>query len=71
VKAVSALVTSSLISRQTNFSEVLRISAPGSSPASIRIWKPLQTPSTLTPLAARSRTVSMIGERAAIAPQRK
>ena len=34
-----------------NFSAALRISTPGSSPASHRIWKPLQTPSTSPPCA--------------------
>ena len=39
----------------------LRISTPGNSPASHRIWKPLQTPSTRPPFSACARTASMIG----------
>jgi hypothetical protein len=54
-----------------NFSAALRISTPGKSPASHRIWKPLQTPSTIPPRPAWARTASMIGARAAIAPQRR
>ena len=54
-----------------NFSEALRISAPGSSPASVRIWKPLHTPRTGVPRLARSATARMMGECAAMAPQRK
>ena len=54
-----------------NFSFELRISTPGSNPDSHRIWKPLQTPSTRPPLPAKARTASMIGARAAIAPQRR
>ena len=56
---------------QMNFSFAFRISTPGSSPASHRIWKPLQTPSTRPPSAAYLRTASMTGARAAIAPQRR
>ena len=54
-----------------SFSEALRINAPGRSPASTRIWKPLQTPMTMTPLSAFSRTACITGIRAAIAPQRR
>ncbi len=35
--------------RQTKLSPALRISAPGSSPASVSTWKPLQMPITGTP----------------------
>jgi hypothetical protein len=49
----------------------LRISTPGNRPVSHKIWKPLQTPSVRPPLAAWARTAVMIGERAAIAPQRR
>ena len=40
-------------------------------PASARIWKPLQIPSTATPAAARRITSAITGARAAIAPQRR
>ena len=39
----------------------LRISTPGKRPASHRIWKPLQTPSTRPPWSANLRTASMMG----------
>ena len=55
----------------TNCSERLRISAPGSSPASHRIWKPLQIPTTGPPRSPNSRTASMIGAHPAIAPARR
>ena len=57
--------------RQTKLSRALRISAPGSIPASVSTWKPLQMPITGTPRPAASLTARMIGERAAIAPERK
>ncbi len=49
----------------------LRISAPGSRPASVSTWKPLHTPSTGTPRPAAATTACMIGLRAAIAPERR
>ena len=54
-----------------NFSEALRISAPGSSPVSINIWKPLQMPKTGVPPLARAATSRITGEWAAIAPERR
>jgi hypothetical protein len=66
-----AFSTCSLTSRQTNLSEALRMRTPGRSPASVSTWKPLQTPSTMTPRATRSAMVFMIGERAAMAPERR
>ena len=65
VTTVSATV------RHTNACPALRISAPGSSPASVSTWKPLQIPSTGTPRPAAAITACMIGLRAAIAPERK
>ena len=56
---------------QTKRMPALRISAPGSSPASVRIWKPLQMPSTATPRSAAAITAPTTGERAAIAPERR
>ena len=47
------------------------MSTPGSSPTSQSDWKPLHTPKTSTPSAARLATSGMIGERAAIAPARR
>jgi len=56
---------------QRNWSERLRISAPGNSPASQRIWKPLQMPSTSPPLAANPCTASITGLNLAMAPVRR
>ena len=56
---------------QTKRRPALRISAPGRSPASISTWKPLQTPMTWPPALAKPVTAPMIGERAAMAPQRR
>src|SRR5260370_264215 len=53
-----------------NFSRALRMRTPGRRPASQRIWKPLQTPSTSPPPAAKSRTASIIGARPAMLQQR-
>ena len=47
------------------------MSTPGSSPDSVRTWKPLQMPSTGVPAFARRTTSRMIGECAAMAPERK
>ena len=58
-------------SLQWNLSVLLTKSAPGSSPASVMIWKPLQMPSTGVPFSARALTSRMIGECAAMAPQRR
>ncbi len=43
------VATSSSTGLQMNFRPALLSTAPGSSPASVRIWKPLQMPSTATP----------------------
>src|ERR1019366_9335434 len=48
-------------------SPALRISAPGSRPASVRIWKPLQMPSTSPPPSAKRFTDCMTGEKRASA----
>ena len=56
---------------QVNFSPRLRIRAPGNSPASTRIWKPLQMPNTRPPSAAKCLTALMTGENLAMAPQRR
>ena len=53
---------------QMYFSPALRMSAPGNNPASVRIWKPLQIPSTSPPLAAKRFTACITGEKRAIAP---
>ena len=71
VTAVCAVSTRSETSRQMNRSDRFRIRAPGSSPASQRIWKPLQMPSTGPPRSANATTSAMIGARAAIAPARR
>ena len=56
---------------QRKRSSTLRSSAPGSSPASQRTWKPLQMPSTGAPPAAASATASIAGQKRAIAPARR
>jgi hypothetical protein len=58
-------------SRQTNVRVRFGRSAPGKSPASQRIWKPLQIPSTGPPSRANASTASMIGAKRAIAPERR
>ncbi len=45
--------------------------APGSRPASVSTWKPLQIPTTGPPAAANRPTASMIGEKRAMAPGRR
>ena len=45
--------------------------APGSSPASVRTWKPLQMPMTGPPDAANSATACITGEKRAMAPGRR
>src|SRR5205823_5275470 len=49
VNAVLVLSTRTCTNLQIYFSPALRMSAPGSRPASQRIWKPLQMPSTRPP----------------------
>ena len=46
-------------------------SAPGSRPASVSTWKPLQIPTTGPPSAANRPTASMTGENRAMAPGRR
>ena len=46
-------------------------SAPGSRPASVSTWKPLQMPTTGPPARAKARTASMTGEKRARAPGRR
>ena len=71
VKADWLFSTFSGTSRQTKRMPALRISAPGSSRASVSTWKPLQTPSTATPRSAASLTARITGDCAAIAPERR
>ena len=71
VQAVSAFSIRSFCSRQMNFWWSLRIRAPGSRWASVRIWKPLQMPSTGMPLLAASITSCITGAKRAMAPQRR
>ena len=67
--AVDSTVTST--SAQMNSTCRLARSTPGSSPASHRIWNPLQIPSTGPPSAANDRIASMTGATRASAPQRR
>ena len=71
VHGIEVLTTSMSTWRQTKRSDVLGSSAPGSSPASHRTWKPLQIPSTSPPPAAKRSTSPMTGEKRAIAPTRR
>ena len=71
VNGADACSTRSATSRQTNESDAFGRSTPGSRPASQRIWKPLQIPSTGPPAAANSTTAPITGEKRAIAPQRR
>ena len=57
--------------RQMNFRDRFWSSAPGSSPASVSTWKPLQMPITFPPRRAWAITSSMIGEKRAMAPHRR
>jgi len=54
-----------------NRDQALRISTPGTRPASAAIWKPLQMARTGTPCAARFLTSAITGDCAAMAPQRR
>ena len=47
------------------------MSTPGSSSVSVSTWKPLQMPSTGVPRLALATTSRMMGEWAAMAPQRR
>ncbi len=71
VKGVMAFSTLRCTSRQTYLSESFLRTAPGSRPASSRIWKPLQMPTTCPPRWANLRTSSMMGEKRAMAPTRR
>ena len=53
-QALAGLDPEMHVGEQTNLRWELRISVPGSRPASVTIWKPLQMPSTGTPCAARA-----------------
>ena len=68
---MSAFSTVSGTSRQTKDSDAFGRSTPGSRPASQRIWKPLQIPSTGPPSAAKRATAPIAGQKRAIAPQRR
>ena len=63
--------TLSQTSRQTKCRPALRVSAPGSRPASQSTWKPLQMPSTGMPRPAAATTSPITGANFAIAPQRR
>jgi hypothetical protein len=54
-----------------NRSPEFRIIAPGSKPASSKIWKPLQMPRTRPPLLANFSTDFITEEKRAIAPVRR
>ena len=71
VKGVAVDSTVTVTSAQTNSSWRFGASTPGSSPASQRIWKPLQMPSTGPPSAANAADGSITGAKRAIAPQRR
>ena len=71
VKGVAVVSTRMCTWRQMKRRPVLRISAPGRSPASQRIWKPLQMPRTRPPDCANFATARITGENRAMAPVRR
>ena len=68
VNGVGRPSTTRWTSRHSKRSDSFRVKTPSRRPASQRIWKPLQMPSTGPPARANSATAPMIGEWAAIAP---
>jgi hypothetical protein len=71
VSGVSAPSIERVTSRQRNLSDAFRMRTPGRSPASQRIWNPLQMPTTGPPAFAKAATSSITGEKRASAPQRR
>src|SRR5207253_2640622 len=71
VNGVRSLSMRTWIQSQRYSSDAFRTSAPGSSPASQRIWKPLQLPRTAPPSSAKRRSSYVPGESLAIAPARR
>ena len=71
VNGVSMCSGRSVTSRQTKRRPRFRSSAPGTSRASARTWKPLQIPSTGPPRAAKSATARITGEKRAMTPARR
>jgi hypothetical protein len=71
VSTLSVVSTRRRDASQRNFSPAFFCSAPGSSPASVRTWKPLQIPTTGPPAAAKAVTASITGEKRAMAPVRR
>jgi len=71
VNGVSTRSTVSGTSRQMKERDAFGRSAPGSRPASVSTWNPLQIPSTRPPPAAKAVTACITGEKRAIAPQRR
>ena len=61
VKGESLVAAFNQMCSQRNWRERLRMSAPGSRPASQRIWKPLQMPRTWPPSSANSLTAAITG----------
>ena len=70
-KALSLLTTQRFWCLEIKCKLLLRFNAPGKSPASVRIWKPLQMPSTFPPSFAKVVTAYMTGEKRAMEPERK
>jgi hypothetical protein len=71
VSGVLVVSTRTVTVVQRNFRPRFFWRAPGSSPASVSTWKPLQMPITGPPAAAKDRTASITGENRAIAPGRR
>ncbi len=71
VSTERVLTTSSSTVSHTKVRPVFFCSAPGSNPASVSTWKPLQMPTTGPPAAACSVTASITGEKRAMAPVRR
>ena len=71
VAGVSLRSTRTCTGWERNFTPALRSIAPGRSPASCRIWKPLQIPITGPPPRANSPTAFITGLKRAMAPVRR
>ena len=71
MNGVSTFSTTRCVDWQRYCRHSLRISAPGSNPASQRIWNPLHEPSTSPPRDRNSGSASTTGERPATAPARR
>ena len=63
--------TRRVVVAHTNLRPAFFCRAPGSRPASVRTWNPLQMPTTGPPAAANACTAPITGENRAMAPGRR